>query len=277
MDRQQLDGGDAEVVEVVGDHVVPQPGVGPAQLLGDPVVQRGEALDVQLVDRGVAPAGADLAVVAPVEVVVHDDAAPDVRRGVALVAVVEVVPARLVADGVVLDVAEHGRVGDELAAHRARVGIQQQLVRVEPQPLVGAPRAVDPVAVALSDGYAGHGAVPDPEAVLGQRVPGLDAPRRRRPRRRGTPTRRWPRGSARRSWSTPRSTWRRGASCVPATPRRARRRSTTLLESPTEYVVSARDVSGLRHQPPGVARVGDRHGRGHANRSFRPVSDSQPR
>ena len=84
--RQQLDGGDAEVLQVVDDDRVTEAGVRPAQLLGDPVVQLGEALDVQLVDGGVAPPRADLAVVAPVEVVVDHDAAGDVRRGVALVA-----------------------------------------------------------------------------------------------------------------------------------------------------------------------------------------------
>ena len=171
MDRQQLDGGDAEVLEVVHDGRVSETGVGPAQLLGRPVVQGGEALDVQLVDRGVAPAGPDLDVVAPVEVVVDDHAAPDVRRGVALVAGAETVHgAQVVVDLVAVD----RGVGGELAADGPGVGVEQELVGVEPQTLGGGPGPVDPVAVALTGLEAGQGAVPDAAADLGQGVAGLD-------------------------------------------------------------------------------------------------------
>ena len=79
--RQQLDRRHAEVVEVVDDRRRRQPGVRAAQVLGDAVVQRGDALDVQLVDHGVAPAAAHRRVVAPQSKVgVDDDAA---RRGTA--------------------------------------------------------------------------------------------------------------------------------------------------------------------------------------------------
>ena len=231
---QQLHRGDAEVAEIVGDHPVAEAGVRPAELLGDPVVQRGEALHVQLVDRGVAPPGADLAVGAPVEVVVHDHAAGNVRRRVALVPGVrggrraEVIPG--------LE-AEDRRVGAEVPTHRAGVGIEEELGRLKRSPWSGShgPSARNPYRCPGS--YAGHRAVPDPEALLGQRVAGLDGRRRR-----GTPTRRWRSVRAPRSWSTPRSTWPPAASCGRARRRRARRRSTTLPESPGDDVTPGVNV-----------------------------------
>ena len=173
VDRQQLDRRDAEVVEVVGDHVVAQPGVRAAQLLGDPVVQRGEALDVQLVDRGVAPAGAGSAGRRPsrsrratttLRPTYGAESRSSRRSG-----------SHRSGRASVRLVAVDRRVGDELAADRAGVGVEQQLVRVEAQPAVGGPRARRRGSRSAGPGRsAGHGAVPDAEAVLGQGVPGLD-------------------------------------------------------------------------------------------------------
>ena len=90
MDGQELDGGDAELLEVVDAGGVAEAGVGAAQVLGDVGVALGEALDVDLVDDGVGERGLGRAVVAPVEVVVDDDALGD-AVGVVLVAALEVV------------------------------------------------------------------------------------------------------------------------------------------------------------------------------------------
>ena len=165
VDREQLDRGDAEVDEVVGDGRMSHAGVGPADLLGHPVVELGHALDVRLVDHGVAPAAAHRLVALPVELVVHDDAAGRERGGVDR--------ARLVR---LLDVVAEG-LGTRLhlAADRAGIGVQQQLVGVEPEPLCREPRPFDAVAVELATGDPGQGAVPDPEGVLGQLVMGLVA------------------------------------------------------------------------------------------------------
>ena len=65
--REQLHRADAEVLQIADDRVGAEPGVGAAQVLGDLVVELGEALDVQLVDDGVAPPVARLDVVSPVE------------------------------------------------------------------------------------------------------------------------------------------------------------------------------------------------------------------
>ena len=138
MDRQQLDRGHAEVAQVVGDRRRRQAGVRPAQVLGHPVVQGGHALDVHLVDHGVAPAAAHRGVAAPVEGVVDDDAAGDVRRGVLEVRARRGCPGR----------SRRPPGSGQVARDRLAVGVEQQLVRVEAQPLLGPPRPVDAVAVA---------------------------------------------------------------------------------------------------------------------------------
>ena len=67
MDRQQLDGRDAQVGQVLDGRLRGQPGVAAAQVLGHVRVELGEALDVQLVDHRLVPGGARRPVVAPGE------------------------------------------------------------------------------------------------------------------------------------------------------------------------------------------------------------------
>ena len=55
VDRQQLDGGDAQVEEVLDRRLGGQPGVGAAELLGHAGMQLREALDVDLVDERLVP------------------------------------------------------------------------------------------------------------------------------------------------------------------------------------------------------------------------------
>ena len=161
--RQQLDGGHPQVVEVAGDGAAAEPGVRPAQLLGDLVVQPGEALDVQLVDDRVAPPGAQLGVALPVELVVHDDRPGDRGGRVAVVALERVGGA----------VGQRERSGGHLARDRPGVRVQEQLGGVEPTAVGGVPGPVDAEAVALADRDAGQLPVPHAERVLGQLVPGL--------------------------------------------------------------------------------------------------------
>ena len=163
--RQQLDRGDTEVLEVVGHHRVPETRIGPADLFGDPVVELGEALDVQLVDDGVAPPVSDRSVALPVERRVDDHAAGGRGRGVErarLRGVVDVVRQDLGAGG--------DRPGD-----REAVGVEQQLLRVEAHPARRVPRSVDAVAVAGPGRELRQGAVPDAEGVLGEGEPALPA------------------------------------------------------------------------------------------------------
>ena len=165
MHGQQLDRRHAEVLEVVGDGRRRQSGVRPAELLGHPVVQRGHALDVHLVDHGVAPAAVRRGVRAPLEVVVDDHAAGDVRRRVEVAAGL----------GVVLHVAEDGLVDDEVARHGPAVGVEQQLGGVEPQSGLGVPRPVGAIAVARAARHARQRSVPHAQRELGQPVARLDA------------------------------------------------------------------------------------------------------
>ena len=174
--RQQLDGGDAEVAQVVDDGGRGQAGVGAAQLLGHPVVQRGEPLDVQLVDHGVGPADLRPDLPGPVEAVVgHDHPVQDVRGRVALVAGEQLVARRT---RVVVVGGPHEAVdrvvGADGAGDRAGVGVEQQLGGVEAPAALGLPRAVGAEAVALAGPHPRQRAVPDAQRALGQQVPGLD-------------------------------------------------------------------------------------------------------
>ena len=161
--RHQLDRGDAELGEVVGDRGVRQSGVRPALLLRHVRVQLGEPLDVRLVDEGLVVGDVEAAVALPVEERVDDHAVGHVRRGVVVVARV------LVAEVV----AEQRLVPVDLAAGRLGVGVEEQLVGVAAQALGGVPRAVDAVAVALARLHGRDVAVPDVGVDLGDLEPGL--------------------------------------------------------------------------------------------------------
>src|SRR4051794_24309297 len=72
MDRQELDGGDAEVEQVADGRLGSQSGVGAAERLGDLGMPLRETLDVDLVDEGLVPRGMRRAIVAPGEGRVDD-------------------------------------------------------------------------------------------------------------------------------------------------------------------------------------------------------------
>jgi hypothetical protein len=162
--RQELDGRDAEVGEVLDRRRVREAGVGAADLLGDVGVLLREALDVHLVDDGVRERGVQAGVVAPVEVAVGDDGLRHRRGRVGLVdalRVLHVVPEQRLAP----------LVG---AVDRGGVGVEEELRRVVPQPVRGVPRAVHAEAVAGADRHVGDdvvegvaGAVRQFGAVLG--------------------------------------------------------------------------------------------------------------
>ena len=140
------------------------PGVGAAQLLGHVGVERGQPLDVRLVDDALVVGAAERAVALPVEVGVDHDAEQHVRRGVLVVA-------RL---GVVEVVAEQRRAPVDGARGRLGVGVEQQLARVAAQPAAGVVGAVDAVAVALPGLHLGQVAVPHEGVDLGDLDAGLD-------------------------------------------------------------------------------------------------------
>ena len=153
VDRQQLDGGHPERRQVVEDRVGDHAEVGAAQVLGDARVQLREAAHVGLVDHGLVPRHARRLVVAPGERGVDDDA---LRHRPGAVAVVAMQVGVRVPDRV----AEDGVVPAHLAADRLRVGVEQELRRVEAMALLRRPRALDPVAVELPRPRVGQVAVP---------------------------------------------------------------------------------------------------------------------
>ena len=67
VDREELDGGDAERGEVLDDGGVREAGVGAAELGGEIGVELGQAADVGLVDDGRAPGCVGGCVGAPVK------------------------------------------------------------------------------------------------------------------------------------------------------------------------------------------------------------------
>ena len=116
--------------------------------------QLGEPLDVGLVDDRLGPGHRRRTVVLPVERPVDHHRAGHRRRGV-LVVDLEV------------GVGPTGHVGErarripvDLAVDRLRVRVDQQLGRVEPQPVAWLVRSVDPVAVAGARTDVGDEAVP---------------------------------------------------------------------------------------------------------------------
>ena len=158
VDGHQLERRDAELGEVVGDRGVGEAGVRAAQLLGDLGVQLGEPLDVSLVDQALVVGDVEAAVALPVEERVDDDAVQHVGGRVVVVARV----------GVAEVVAVQRLVPVDGAGRGLGVGVEQQLVRVEPQAVLGLVRAVHAVAVALAGLDGRQVAVPDEAVDLGQ-------------------------------------------------------------------------------------------------------------
>ena len=68
VDRHELDGGDAQVLEVVDDGRLGQAGIGAPQVLGNQGVQLGHALDMGLVDDRLVVLVTRGTVMTPVEV-----------------------------------------------------------------------------------------------------------------------------------------------------------------------------------------------------------------
>ena len=159
VDRHELDGGDAQLGEVLDRGGVTDAGVGAADVLGHVFEQLGQALDVGLVDDRVVVLVLGLAVLAPVEERVDDDRRQ--RLAQAVLGVGDVVEAAL---RVVHVVAEQRRVAAHLTVDRLGVGVEEQLGRVAAGALRRLVGAVYAVAVALPRLHAGEEPVPD-EAV----------------------------------------------------------------------------------------------------------------
>ncbi|MNN35150.1 hypothetical protein D3C81_1489920 [compost metagenome] len=162
MDRQQLHRRHAEPVQVIDETRIGQRGEGAAMVRQQVFAQHGRAAHMHLVDRGFRPWPVQRAVIAPVEALVDNHGLRHHRRAVAAVW-------RQVCTRAVEPIAEQ-RVGPaHRAAQQARVGVQQQLVRIEalaPAWLVGAVGAVTVQHAGLGQRQV---AVPDLVGAFGQR------------------------------------------------------------------------------------------------------------
>ena len=164
MDRHQLHGGDPERPEVIDDGVVRQPQERPADPVGNLGLTHAHATNVALVDDRLVPGDSRKAVVAPRERVVHDHALGHASRAVPGVE-------DLILLGVSDPVSEHDVARFDLAADRFGVGIEQELVKVEPVTFLGCVRPIDPESVELAGLYVGQVAVPDQVGSLSKRDP----------------------------------------------------------------------------------------------------------
>jgi hypothetical protein len=161
MDRQQLDGGDAERPQVVDHRLGRQPGKGPACGFGNLGVTLGQAGDMGLVKDRLRPRHLGRAVVAPGEGVVDHEAFGHQPGTVAAV------EAKVLAHAPD-PVAEMGVGPFQRPDQCPGVGVDQQLVRVEAVPLFRPVRAVDPIAVKLARTDIGQIDMPDLVGVFGQ-------------------------------------------------------------------------------------------------------------
>src|SRR5262249_55921168 len=139
VNRQQLDGGDAELDEVIDDRRRAQGGEGAAAAQIDAGVLLGEAADMELVDDGLFPSGLRLAVVTPGEGGVDD---PAFRHDPSSVAAVEREIAPRAADAI----AEMRIAPAQGSVEGLGVRIEQQLVGVEAVAAMRVVGAVDAIA-----------------------------------------------------------------------------------------------------------------------------------
>ena len=161
VNRQQLDGRDAELAQIANRRLGRQAGVRAAELLGNFFVELREAFDVHFVDERLMRRRFRRAVVAPGERFVDDAAS---GASAALSSLLNDRSCLLVAE----DVARQ-RVGPiRHAGDRLGVRIEQHLVGVEAMAFVRLVRSVDAVAVELPGPDVGQVDVPDHVGVLGQ-------------------------------------------------------------------------------------------------------------
>jgi hypothetical protein len=160
---QQLDGGDAQLLEVAGHRRVAQAGIRAPQLRGHAGMGHGEAAHVRLVGDRVGEQVLGALVVPPVEVTVDDDTTRQVCRAVTP-ADQRVVPGQ----GGVDAVGEDLGLPVDLALDGLGVRVEQQLLGVVAQPLGGPPRAAGPDGIPLAGANTLEKAEPHAVGAVGQ-------------------------------------------------------------------------------------------------------------
>jgi hypothetical protein len=146
---------------VVDDRRGAQPGIGAAHFGRNMRVQAREALDMQLIDDGLMPGNIGAAVPLPIKAGIDHLALEHAGCAVAT-AEAQVLP------GAADAVTELGIAPGDGADNRLGVGVEQQLVRIEPVPLLRPVRTMDPVAVQLAGTQFGQVGMPDLIGLLAQ-------------------------------------------------------------------------------------------------------------
>ena len=162
VDRQQLDGGDAEPLEMLDHGRRRQAAIGAAQIGRHVFALLRQALDVRFIDDGVFPGDVRPRLAAsPVEGFVDDDGLGHAAR---IVAPVErEVLARAAGAIGEMRIAPHQPAGKALG-----VGIEQQLVGVEAMAVLGLIGPMNAIAVELSGRNVVQITVPDIFGAFGQ-------------------------------------------------------------------------------------------------------------
>ena len=160
VDRHQLDGGDAQLLQVFDHRRVGQAGVGAADVRGHVHVEVGHAAHMSLVNDRIMVGDVRVPVGAPVEVGV------DHHRFHRVPGRVQRVHRRIVVRAFE-PVGEQAFIAVDVAFDGIGVGVEQQLVRVAAQSPVRVVGAVDTVSVPLTGLDARQIVMPDIRVLLG--------------------------------------------------------------------------------------------------------------
>ena len=155
--RQQLNRRHADLLQMRDHRVRPKASKIPPIRLGHPRMPHRRALWVGFPDQRHFPAVAQRLLGVPVEVRVHHHRLRHERPRVAII------PRQIVTR-----MPEDRRVPHHLAPQLSRIGVQQQLGRVETMPRFRLPGAMHPIAVDLPRPHPRQIAEPDPALHFGQ-------------------------------------------------------------------------------------------------------------
>jgi hypothetical protein len=170
MDRQQLERGNSQTLQVIEDRVGCEAEISPAQLLRHFGVPHRHALDMTLVDNSPSPRSSEWPLVPPAEPRLDDEGLGHPARTV--LRVQEQIPIGILA---MRRKSGEGTAPLQGSAYRLGVRIEQQLCRVEAPAFGRGPPAVHPVAVCLSGSNVGKVRMPDASGLFPQlNAPGLD-------------------------------------------------------------------------------------------------------
>ena len=159
MQRQQLDGRDAKLGQVVDRGGMRQTGIGAAQFGRNGRMSGRKTLDVDLVNHRFMRRPVEWPVVPPIEIGVGHDGFWHKGRAICIVAR---------ASGVMKAIGEHGLVPVNLTFNGFGIGIEQEFGRIAALSQFRRPGAVDAKAVTLSWLYVGEVTVPAEAIHLGK-------------------------------------------------------------------------------------------------------------